>query len=370
MKVFITGATGFVGSRFASRMAQTEHDLYCLVRKTSKVGHLKEIGANLVYGDVTDKASVLEGMRGCDWVVHLAGIYSLWEPDNSIFTDVNVTGTRNVMESALETGVSKVVQTSTIAVYGRQEGARDTYEDAYRTHLNSRYSRTKYQADMICWSLYAKADLPVVFVYPGSVLGAGDNKPSGEYIENVARRRMPMQILADFYNTFVYVGDVAEAILKTLEKPDNIGAKYPLGNGEVTWRELTKMISEIAGVRKPFIPIPNWLLTYISLWTTWYADMLNITPEPILNFYSRSLTWYAKLLKRIPGPLFSYFSEMARLFADWIDSRRPLYGLSIGTVGTIKRDLLFDGGKAEKELGLTYTPLREALEEEIAQYVA
>jgi hypothetical protein len=61
---------------------------------------------------------------------------------------------------------------------------------------------------------------------------------------------------------------------------------------------------------------------------------------------------------------------MAMLFADWLKSRRPLYGLSIGTVGTIMRDLRFDGGKAERDLGLSYTPIQQALHEEVASYLA
>jgi hypothetical protein len=97
--------------------------------------------------------------------------------------------------------------------------------------------------------------------------------------------------------------------------------------------------------------------------------MLQIVPSPLLNFYSRWLTWYANFLKRFPGPLFSYFSEMAMLFSDWLKSRRPLYGLSIGAVGTIMRDLRFDGSKAERELGLAYTPIQQALHEEVASYL-
>lgn len=370
MKVFITGATGFVGSAFAKVMAEkTDHDLYCLVRRTSKADHLKAIGANLVYGDVTDKSSVVEGMKGCDWVVHLAGIYSFWEPDDSVFTRVNVDGTRNVMEAVLENGVSKVVHTSTIAVYGRPENGSVMQEDDYRTDLDSRYSRTKHQADMICWELHEKEGLPVVIVYPGSVLGAGDHKPSGEYIENVARGRMHMVILADHFNTYVHVNDVAEATLRAVEKPDNVGERYPVGKGELTWKEMNKMICGITGKREPFVRIPDPLLTYLSVWTTWFAEMLQITPEPVTRFLAKWSKWYAEWLERLRLPLSGYFAEMTMLFSDWMNSRRPLYGLSIGTIGTVKRDLLFDGAKVENELGLVYTPIRQALEEEIGQYL-
>ena len=101
MKVFVTGGTGFVGGRAVRR--------------------LRELGCELAHGDVTDKASVLEGMSGCGWAVHLAGLYSLWEPDKGVYRRVNVGGTRNVMEAALEAGVSKVVHVSTHRVWGKPD---------------------------------------------------------------------------------------------------------------------------------------------------------------------------------------------------------------------------------------------------------
>ena len=103
MNIFITGATGFVGTHLARRLAETNHKMYCLVRKTSRVDELREIGATLIEGDVTDKKSLLKGMKECEWVVNLANIYSFWEPNKNRYSEVNINGTRNVMESALTT---------------------------------------------------------------------------------------------------------------------------------------------------------------------------------------------------------------------------------------------------------------------------
>ncbi len=121
MKIFITGATGFIGTHLVRRLAQTEHKLCCLVRKTSNIHYLKELGVTLITGDVADRDSLLQGMRGCDWVVNLANVYSYWEPDNRVYKKVNVEGTRNVMECALETGISKMVHVSTAGIYGKPE---------------------------------------------------------------------------------------------------------------------------------------------------------------------------------------------------------------------------------------------------------
>ena len=111
MKIFITGATGFIGTQVVNRLKQTDHELFCLVRKNNEASErLKAVGAKLIPGDITDKASILKGMNGCDWVINLAALYSYWERDNSLFKKINVGGTRNVMECALEAKVSKVVQ--------------------------------------------------------------------------------------------------------------------------------------------------------------------------------------------------------------------------------------------------------------------
>ena len=144
MKTFITGGTGFIGTHVVRRLAHTEHEMVCLVRETSDVSTLEEVGATLVRGDVTNKDSMLEGMRGCDWVVNLANIYTLWEPDKRIYTEVNVGGTRNVMECALETLVSKVVHLSTMATYGKPADVPFTEESPVGPVRFSEYSETKF----------------------------------------------------------------------------------------------------------------------------------------------------------------------------------------------------------------------------------
>ena len=113
MKIFITGATGFIGTQLVRRLAGTGHELHCLVRRTSDVRELRGLGAVEVIGDVTDERSLLRGMTGCQWVINLAGVYSYWEPNKRIYADVNINGTRNVMKCALEAGVSKVAHVST-----------------------------------------------------------------------------------------------------------------------------------------------------------------------------------------------------------------------------------------------------------------
>ena len=170
MKIFITGATGFIGSRLVKRLAQTKHEMICLARESSDVQFLITAGVTVFIGDVTDKASLLQGMEGCDWVVNLANFYEFWTPDRRLYHDVNVKGTRNVMEAALAKKVSKVLHVSTAAVFGNA-GWPVTEASELGARCFGEYAKTKREGDLITWELFEKKGLPLVVVYPGAVSG-------------------------------------------------------------------------------------------------------------------------------------------------------------------------------------------------------
>jgi dihydroflavonol-4-reductase len=323
MKVFITGGTGFIGTHLIQRLAQDGHELCCLVRTTSDVRLLEEVGATLITGDVTDKASMLEGMKGCDWVANLANIYEFWVPNRQIYTDINVHGTRNVMEAALEAQVSKVVHVSTSAIYGKPADCPFTEESPVGPVRFSEYAQSKYDGELIAWQLHEHKGLPLTMIYPAPVLGPGDPKASGQYIRNLIRRRMPVRAFPDSILTWVHVRDVAETIVRALEKEDNVGEKYLAGKHQLSLQEMTEMVGDISGV-----PLPRIRL-----------------PDSLVKMGAALLTWLAKLTKR-----------------------PPILGMSADQMRTMKEGLRFDGSKAERELGIAYTPIRTALEEAIASY--
>lgn len=322
MKIFVTGGTGFIGTHLVKCLAETEHELVCLARETSDVSTLKALGVTIARGDVTDKASLLRGMAGCDWVANLANLFLFWVPDERVYTDVNIDGTRNVMESALETGVAKVVHVSSAAVWGKVDGPISE-ATPMGTKRASQYARTKYEGDRIAWRLHAERGLPLVVIYPAAVVGANDPKATGRYIKNVAQRKMPAQVLTDAPFCFVHVGDVCQAILRTLEKEGNIGEKYLVNGANLTFGEINQLVSELAGARLPALRLPDGLTA----------------------FNARFVTALSNVTKRPP----------------WLD-------LSVDQVALMRQGFVVDGSKAERELGLRYTPIRRALEEAIASY--
>jgi len=323
MRVFVTGGTGFVGKPTVRRLVEGGHEVRCLVRKTSRTDALEELGCELAYGDVTDKASVLDGMKGCEWAVHLANVYSFWEPDKRVYRRVNVEGTRNVAEAALEEGVSKVAHVSSFVVWGKPAQIPFDEETPVGPERFTAYAESKYEGDLVVWKLYRERGLPVVVLYPGGVMGAGNPKSNGQYIQDLVKGRMPGMVFEDSALTWVHVKDVAEAIVRALEKEGNEGEEYLVGKHALAMGELTRTVCEISGAPLPKVSIP----------------------DPVIMAGATLLTKVADLT-----------------------GRPPLLGMSKDTMRNLKEGAIFDGSKAERELGVTYTRIREALEEEVASH--
>nr|VFK29139.1 MAG: dihydroflavonol-4-reductase [Candidatus Kentron sp. MB]VFK74687.1 MAG: dihydroflavonol-4-reductase [Candidatus Kentron sp. MB] len=316
MNIFITGATGFLGKELVKVLSHTKHTLHCLARETSDIAHLKEAGARIIIGDVTHKDSLRQGMEGCQWVMHLANIYSFWEPDRSVFQRVNVDGTRNVMECAMDAGIAKVIHVSTCATYGCPAQSPFT-EDSEPGQPLSEYARTKHIGDEIAWKLHQEHGLPIVMILPAPILGAGDPKATGQYVSDLLNRRLPATMLHDASMTFVHVLDVAVAILKAAEKEGNIGERYLLGKYRLSVREMNEMVRDISGVSLPIFSLPDFLVM----------------------------------------PTAGLFTLMANTFKI-----PPPWGMSVDQIRSIQTGIYFDGMKAEQELGITYTPLYNAIE--------
>jgi dihydroflavonol-4-reductase len=318
--VFVTGATGFVGTHLARRLHRDGHDLVCLVRRHSRTAPLTALDAELVVGDVTNKKSMMTAMAGCGCAVNLANIYSLWEPDPAIYQSVNIGGTKNVMEAALEADLPRVVHLSTVLVYGKP--IDDPFSEASEPGRIrfSAYAESKYQGDLLAWRLHEERDLPLVVLYPGGILGPGDDKFTGALIRRLMDRKLPARMFDDIGFTYVHVADVVDAIVASMTMSEAVGERYILGNERLTMAEFYDTVCELAGVPPPRLALPG--------------------------FAARAT---ARLLT---------------LMAD-ISKRPPLWGLSDDTVRMASFGTNADGSKAVRELGLRYTALQTALEEAV-----
>ncbi len=319
MNIFITGGTGFIGKALAGKLAGGAHAVRCLTRDERKAAWARGMGFRAVMGDVLDEAALREGMTGCDWVIHLANLYSMWWPRSDDFMRINRDGTARVMQCALECGVKKVVYVSTAAVYGEPAERPFREESPRGTRLFSLYARSKAAGEAAAWALYHTRGLPLCVLYPGIVLGADDDKPSGRYIHDIVNRRVPSTIFHQSVSTYVYVGDVVEAVLRAAERA-TAGQKYLIGSETLNGREFAEMVSRAAGVKLPRLHAPDGVVIAGSYALTWLSDRLR---------------------------------------------RPPPWGLSSDAAWTLKVGFAYDGSKAERELGLVYTPVSRAIAEEV-----
>ncbi len=324
MRTFVTGATGFIGRRLVGALAGKDHELYCIDRRKKCMELQEQYGGKAFVGDITNKETLMESMVGCEQVVHLASNASFWELDKQKYKTINVEGTRNVMEAALELGVSKVVHISSALVYGNTPDRPFREESPVGPVKYSEYARTKYEGEKVAWDYYKKG-LPLVVMYPGSVIGPGDFKGSGRYIYDVIHRKLPAMSLVDSVHTFVYVDDVVDAIVNALEKEGNQGEKYLVGKYQLSVGEFVELVGQISGVKTPGFRVPDTIVLWAS-------------------------------------ELMTALSHLTR--------RPPPWGMSVDWVRSIYEGMVFDGTKAEKELGITYTLIKEAVEKVFEDYRA
>ena len=252
MKALVTGATGFVGAAVARAVAAIGADVRVLVRQDSDLGNLDGLTVEHVHGDLRNPDSLRHALAGCQQLYHVAAHYALWARDPSIFYDINVTGTRLLMEAARDAGVQRIVYTSTIGAIGLPEGGGLGTEQTpvSLAQMAGDYKRSKYLAEQEVLTL-AKAGLPVVIVNPSAPVGERDIKPTptGRMIVDFMKGRMPAYIETGM--NLIDVDDVAVGHVRAMER-GRIGERYILGNRNLMLREIFEKLSLLTGVLAPF----------------------------------------------------------------------------------------------------------------------
>jgi dihydroflavonol-4-reductase len=319
-RIAITGATGFVGRHVVERLlAEPGLQLRCLVRRSSERESLESSGSRveLVEGDVCKPDSLAPLLDGASGVINLAGYRDFWSRDRELYYRLNTHGAENVFRAALGAKVPKVVQVSTPLAFGVPASIPFDEESAPGPHPSD-YARSKHLGDEAGWRLHRDEGLPLTVVHLAAVIGAGDPRPTME-VRRAVERRLPVLVGADTTYTYVHVRDAAEAIVRALLEPKSVGRRYLIGCERATTREYFEIIGELAGV-----PVPRW------------------------NLPESALLPVARVLERV---------------AAWSGRRPPLPVDILKT--TAAGSLVFDGSRAQEELGMRYAPLREALREAV-----
>jgi nucleoside-diphosphate-sugar epimerase len=257
VKAFVTGGTGFIGSRVVRRLRERGDEVVALVRASAKAAELRELGCELVEGDLSSPDAIRRGVQGCDAVFHIAAVYKVGIPDSErdAMRDANVGGTERVLDAAVEAGVPRIVYVSTVGVFGNTHG--EVVDETYSRNGGewlSCYEETKWQSHQVALDRIAKG-APVVIVQPGGVYGPGDHSELGNIIDQANTGKLKMMMFPETGFNLVHVDDVAEGILLAHERGE-VGESYVLGGQIAKMRELVEKVSEIAGRKPPKRELP------------------------------------------------------------------------------------------------------------------
>jgi len=237
MRAFVTGATGFIGVSVVRRLLKADHQVRVLVLPGCDTRQLDGLPVERMEGDVRNAEVLRRGIDGCQWVFHLAAIYSLWGYSWQEFYQVNVEGTRRVLQTAQDAGVERVVHTSSVITVGVHNDRSPANEETPCTlaDMTGDYARSKFLSEEITRD-FARQGLPVVIVNLTTPIGTGDYRPTstGKVIVDFLNGRMPAYVNTGI--NVVDVEDVASGHLLAAER-GRVGERYILGGENASLRE-------------------------------------------------------------------------------------------------------------------------------------
>jgi dihydroflavonol-4-reductase len=320
-KTLVTGGTGFVGRAVVVELLAAGREVRVLARNPEHQA-LKGLDVEVAPGDLRDRESLQKALSGCRALFHVAADYRLWVPDPEEMYAVNVEGTRSLLETALAQGVSRVVYTSTVGTLGNPGDGTPGTEDTpvSLAEMVGHYKRSKFLAEAVALK-FAAQGLSLVVVNPSTPVGPWDSRPTptGEMIVTFLKGRMPAFLETGL--NLIHVRDVARGHLLAEEK-GQVGEKYILGHENLSLSAIFRMLGEINGRPAPRVRLPYW---------------------PILALAYANEVWATHVSRRPP--------------------RIPLTAVRMA-----RKFMYFDNTKAVKYLGLTLTPVRQALAEAVAWF--
>ena len=265
MRTLVTGANGFVGSAVLRHLLDAGHDVRVLARPGSNKKNLDGLSIEIVEGDLLKSATLKSAVANCNNLFHVAADYRLWIPNPETMYKTNVDGTRELMLTAADAGLDKVVYTSSVATLGYNEDGSPANEETPSSleQMIGHYKRSKYLAEKEVNDLVKNKGLPIIIVNPSTPIGPRDIKPTptGRIVLDTICRRMPAYV--DTGLNIVHVDDVALGHLLAFEK-GKFGERYILGGDNLSLKNILDEIDVITGEKQTRIRLPHNLVLPIA----------------------------------------------------------------------------------------------------------
>lgn len=256
MKVFVTGGNGFIGSRVVRQLLADGHSVRCLLRPSSKTTRIDDLAWERAAGDVTDLASLVAGMAGCDTVIHLASISAWAQIRSPQMPVVVIGGTEKVLEAAHRNGDLRTVFVSSgTAIQGTSTPV--VLDESAVWDMDPKvflYAHAKHEAEKTC-ARYAAQGLPVVTVNPCEVYGPHDDELITAANLMDAIKSWPALAVAGG-TAVAHVDDIAAGIVAAMTR-GRPGERYILAGENITVRQLIELTLAAAGQKKWILQLPN-----------------------------------------------------------------------------------------------------------------
>jgi nucleoside-diphosphate-sugar epimerase len=328
MKVFLTGATGFIGQALTRQLLGRGWEVNALVRRpqSPQAQSIQAMGAKLVEGDISKPDSMREAMQGADIVIHNAGVYELGldaEGKKRMY-EINVGGTENVLSLALELNIARVVYVSLALFFGRSDSAAAIDETARReTPVVSYYEETKIKAHEVALQYQAKG-LPLIVACPNAVIGPNDHSAFGYFLRLYINKIMPpMAWGANNTFAFVHVDDLVEGLVLVAEKAP-VGETYILAGEAIKMSDVFEIWRTKPGGLPVLFYLPISVATFMFTPLAPLLRMLNISPflsGELVQLTSKSINTSSQKAK---DELAWTYRSAKQLWLDVIDAELEL----------------------------------------------
>jgi dihydroflavonol-4-reductase len=263
-RVFLTGAAGFVGGATARLLRAMGDDVVAVVREPSKAGPLRDIGATVVAGDLSSPDAIRSAMVGSDAVVHVAGSYRIGIPksERPSMYEANVAVTERVLDAAIDLGIPRIVDISTVNAFGNTHGriVDETYVRDPADGFMSYYDETKVRSHEVAADRIARG-APVIIVMPGATYGAGDHSAAGAQLEAAYHGRARAIVAGDVGLSCTYIEDLAAGIVTAMDR-GRIGDAYVMAGENLRLADAMAVAARAGGRKPPRIRIPGSVVRF------------------------------------------------------------------------------------------------------------
>ena len=323
MRVFVTGATGFLGINLIHTLARQGHEIHAIYRNSASIDALSHLNVHWYKGDILDELSLAKACpEGIDWFFHLAADTSMWSQLNDQQTKINVQGTANVLACAVKKKVKRFIHTSSIAAYGIHHGqciSESSEQLGGQSFAN--YYRSKFEAECLVKQTVVNEGLQAVILNPCHLLGAWDSHNWSQMITMVANEVLPA--VPPGRGSFCHIQAVADAHIAAAER-GRVGENYILSGIDATFEEFIQTIAVVVGKPVSKKPLPAWLLrlaaqvmNIVSFITRKEPDL---TPEKILIICDEMLVSSEKAQRELDYVANIPLEQMIRDSYEWLSS--------------------------------------------------